>query len=75
MTYLLFSASRKEFDDGMSLGEHLDDLAKFGGTPDCWDSIETDNRTVAITKARDSGLPLYIVDETLCRVVGVVNND
>jgi hypothetical protein len=77
MSYLLFNASRDDFDDGqgneVSLGEHLDYLANAGGTPDCWSSVEGNSRVDALNKARESGLHLYIVDESMLRVVGEVN--
>lgn len=79
MSYLFFSAEKNQkFDaDGTgregTLGDHLDYLANEGGTPDCWDSTDTDNRRVALDEARESGLHLYVVDESLMRVVGEVN--
>lgn len=85
MSYLLLNADNTGFDDGegneVSLGEHLDYVNDFGGSPDCWGSVEADNRNTAMREARESGLHLYVVDENFplgngesyCRVVGIVN--
>lgn len=77
MSYLLFNADKTGYDDGegneVSLGEHLEYVNNFGGSPDCWDSVDTDNRNIAMRQARESGLYLYVVDERQCRVVGIVN--
>jgi hypothetical protein len=77
MSYLFFEANRTNFDDGkgneVPLGDHLDYLRSQGGSPECFDSCDEDNRTVAMTKARTTGLHLYVVDEDDYRVVGVVN--
>jgi hypothetical protein len=78
MSYLFFSADpKKKFDaDGAgtegTLGDHLE-YVNEGGTPDCWDSTDTSNRTFAINEAKESGLHLFIVDESNMRVVGRVN--
>lgn len=75
--YLLFNADPdRKFDTGESvgtLGDHLEYLDDFGGSPDCWDAIEATSRTNAMMQAVESGLHLYVVDETLLRVVGEVN--
>lgn len=76
-SYLFFNADPdRRFDDGegndVSLGEHLEYLATYGGTPDCWDSFEGP-RARAMREARESGLHLYVVDTDNYRVVGVVN--
>ncbi len=77
MSYLFFDATRSDFDDGegnpVSLGSHLDYLDNYGGTPDMWSHSETDSRLKAISEANESGLHLYIVDESNYRVVGEVN--
>lgn len=78
MPYLFFSADKnRKFDKGDgtegTLGEHLEYLDNEGGTPDCWDSTDTDSRNKAISEAKDSNLHLYIVDESSYRVVGEVN--
>jgi len=57
----------------VSLGAHLDYLDNYGGTPDMWSSTESDSRLKAIREAEDSGLHLYVVDESIYRVVGEVN--
>jgi len=81
MAYLFFSADKNQTFDANgegkqgTLGEHLDYLSRFGGTPDCFDSCDTDSRQVALTKARESGLHLHVVDENKMRVVGVVNGE
>ncbi|KAA1252613.1 hypothetical protein F0M16_21965 [Vibrio cholerae] len=72
-SYLFFDASRKGFDDGkgndVSLGEHLEYLSAYGGTPDHYDSLE--NATYAQMKSYVSKLPIqvYVVDELQHRVV------
>ena len=78
MSYLFFIADKgKQFDRGDgtegSLGEHLEYVSEFGGTPDSWDSVDTKSRIAAMNEARSSGLHLYIVDESSYRVVGEVN--
>lgn len=79
MSYLFFNANRKDdWDiDGKgtegTLGEHLKYLDNYGGSPDCWDSTDTDNRNKAIQEASESGMHLYVVDENSYRVVGRVN--
>jgi hypothetical protein len=79
MGYLFFNADRgDDFDtDGEgtegTLGEHLEYLDNYGGSPDCWDSTDTDSRTKAIHEARESNMHLYVVDEYTYRVVGHVN--
>lgn len=77
MGYLFFIADKDrcfETDSGMgTLGDHLDYLANYGGTPDCWDSSDTCSRTEAMRIAKESGLHLYVVSETMLRVVGEVN--
>lgn len=77
MSYLLFNADREGFDDGegnlVSLGEHLEYVDNYCGTPDCWSSVDTDSRNKAMLEAKDSGLHLYVVDGYSYRVVGVVN--
>ena len=79
MSYLFFNANkdRKYDTDGCgtegSLGEQLDYLANDGGSPDCWDSTDTESLAKAKLEAMDSGLHLYIVNESMYRVVGEVN--
>jgi hypothetical protein len=79
MSFLFFNADKTcTFDDGegqpISLGEHLSYLKKHGGTPECVDSIDTEDRSEAMNKARRSGLHLYVVDESQYKVVGSVNS-
>ena len=77
MSYLFFSADKnRKFDtlDGQgTLGEHLEYLDNFGGTPDFWDSTDTASLSKAKTQAAESGMHLYIVNESMYRVVGEVN--
>jgi hypothetical protein len=79
MSYLFFIADKtRKFDkDGTgtegTLGDHLDYLASQGGTPDCWDSTDTESLSTAKHEARASGMHLYLVDENSHRVVGEVN--
>jgi hypothetical protein len=79
MSFLFFDATpNKVFDtygygfEG-SLGGHLEYLANEGGTPDCYDSTNSESRTVAMKEAAKSGLHLYVVNESMHRVVGEVN--
>lgn len=79
MSYLFFDATpNKVFDtygygfEG-SLGGHLEYLANEGGTPDFWGSSDSKSRRVAMDEASKSGLHLYVVDESIYRVVGEVN--
>ncbi len=71
--FLFFDANRKGFDDGkgndVSLGEHLDYVSNYGGTPDCWDSLE--NATYTEMKAYIAKLDfqVYVVDESEMRVI------
>jgi hypothetical protein len=79
MSYLFFDATpNKVFDtygygfEG-SLGGHLEYLANEAGTPDFWGSSDSESRSVAMNEATKSGLHLYVVDESIHRVVGEVN--
>ncbi len=79
MAYLLFDATpNRKFDaDGNgsegTLGEHLGYLERTGGTPDCFDTVETESRQVALTKATKTSQHLFVVSEDSYRVVGEVN--
>lgn len=79
MSYLFFEADpKRKFDtyghgvEG-SLGGHLEYLEQEGGTPDCFDSTDTDCRSEAMNQAESSGEHLYVVNESMYRVVGEVN--
>ncbi|MEH6454858.1 MAG: hypothetical protein V7749_00920 [Cocleimonas sp.] len=79
MSYLFFDANpARKFDtygygaEG-SLGGHLGYLANEGGTADCWDSTDTACRFKAMNEAKASMLHLYVVNESMYRVVGEVN--
>ena len=67
MSYYLF-CREDNYEQG-SLGDHLDYLDTWGGTPDCWDIVDG-TLNEAKQAARESGLEeMYIVDEYTCRVV------
>ena len=62
-TYLLFNADAtftNENGDPVSLEDHLSHVAN-GGTPDMWDSVETNNVLDLHAAVKNSGLHLYVV--------------
>jgi len=73
--FYFFNANKQyEDEEGnpITLGEHLDYVDNYLGTPDCWDTF-TGHRSSAMNEAKASGLELYVVDAVSCRVVGHVN--
>jgi len=74
--YLFFNGTNEGFDDGegnmVSLGEHLDYLDEWGGTPDCYWSF-TGSYVGAKAEALAEGFPVCIVDATTNRVVYKAN--
>jgi len=74
--YYLFDGSREGFDDGeggsVTLGEHLDYIFSYSGTPDCYDVYEGSEFQVK-KYAREQNFPVYIVCTTQERVVYKVN--
>jgi len=75
MSYLFFDASKNRVFDtyGYGVDGHLEYLACEGGTPDLFDSTDTECRSKAIKEAESSGRHLYVVNESMYRVVGEVN--
>lgn len=87
--YLLFDAARKNDYDGndvtnVSLGEHLDYVYGYGGTPDFFDSVEvasfTQMKSEVARLRKNTGMEFYVVDPQKERVVYVAkskekNND
>ena len=76
-SYLLFNIENEGFDDGngnrVSLKEHLAYVNNYSGTPDCWDSIETDNIVDVVTQAQQSNLHIAIVcEDDDCEIIGEV---
>lgn len=70
-SFLLFINKQYETEEGepCTLGEHLEYIGDYMGTPDCWSSVEG-SKWDAHKEARESGLDIYIVDELLMRVIG-----
>ena len=69
--FLLFIADKQyttEEGEPCTLGEHLDYVDEWSGTPDCWDGVDGSIHD-AKHAARESGLDLYIVDASIYRVV------
>ncbi|MBO9428581.1 hypothetical protein [Sulfitobacter sp. R18_1] len=63
MRYLTFIEDKTYTSDkgeDCTLDQHLDDLRKWGGTPDCFESH--DNLNAAKSSARDEPYDLMIVD-------------
>lgn len=72
-SYLLFDADRRGFDDGegndVSLGEHLDYVDNYGGTPDFWDEIKDVSYQQMKFEVGKMNKNLYVVDQDTNRVV------
>ena len=73
--YLLFDADREGFDDGkgnlVSIGDHLDYVDGYCGTPDFWDSLEDMSYQQMRFEVGKMNKNLYVVDQDQMRVVFV----
>lgn len=70
--YLLFHMDRTEFD-GEDFEAHLNYLDRYGGTPDCWKTIERDTVIEACQYAEATGQPLAVVHGSTYEVIGTIS--
>lgn len=66
-TYLLFNGNNDTFGDGDDLSEHLRKLRRYGGTPDCYDTVN--GCSVAYVQDSLEVFPTIIVDESNHKIV------
>ena len=67
---LIFLLERKDYDQG-SLDNHLAYLSKWGGTPDCMDSVDVyvDGYNQMVEEIKKDGVDVAVVDEATLKLL------